>query len=536
MSIAASYFHSRNMNRNVKWESDNIKIFEKTGTVVPVNIKDRRKDMKRKTVVLTIVIVLMLALCSTGAALLWAGSKKEEAAPPKKEAAVEEEMAVEGEKEEPSDFITMAEIRRQIDEANIDWMQQKGKAINVALQSESDTWALEELGMLDLFEELTGIKLNYTMFEEAQLREKTTIDYITKTGIYDLAMSDPAYMSSYAKAGVVEDLRPYLNNPQLTDKEWFDPDDFPQGFKDMGTFYGILAGWPMHLSGQMLYWNKKYFEKYGLDPERGPRNMDELRDFAKKCHHPEDGVYGIALRGLRGDGLNVFAWSSFMRAFGGRWFDENWNPQLDSPEVIKSIQFYSDLLKDYGPPGVANWEWSKIMTAMAEGTIAITVDAPTFSYVIEDPEKSKTVGEWGYGPNPAGPKKQVMTPFSWYLTINKSSKRKEATWLFIQFIMSKPVQVAIGGPIIATGRLSAIADPAFEKGNPWLPAWREAITENAQYADALARPGFPQWPEVGDIMGAELESVIAGLKDPADAAKAANTRIRQVMEEAGYYD
>jgi len=433
-------------------------------------------------------------------------------------------------------YLTHDQVLERCREANIDWRQCAGETINVALQSESDIWALLDLKMLDLFEELTGIKVTYTVFEEAQLREKTTIDYLTGTGIYDVAMSDVMYLRQYAEANAIEDLELYLNDPSLTDTEWFDwPNDFPAGFREMGQIEGRQVGFPMHISGQMLYWNKAYFEKYGLDPENGPDTMEELLEFAAQCHHPEDGVYGIALRGLRGGGLNVFTWSSFMRAFGGEWFNENWEPQLDSPAVIKSIEFYADLIRNYGPPGVANWEWSKIMTAMAEGTICITVDAPTFAYVTEDPEKSKTVGQWGYGPNPEGPAGRVMTPFSWYLTINKASKHKKAAWLFIEFIMSKPVQTAIGGPIICTGRISVLEDPLFEVDAPWLPAWREALLENVQYADPDARPRIPEWAEIGDIVGAELESVIAGAKTAEEAAKAANARVREVMEEAGYY-
>ena len=295
-------------------------------------------------------MLMLIVICLLSTTFLWAAG---------------EEVAVE-EGPPESDFISRAEIMRQLQQANIDWKQCKGDAINIAMQSESDIWDMERLELFDLFEELTGIKFNYTIFEEVQLREKTTVDYLTGTGIYDAAMSGIMYLSTYAKADKVQDLRPYIDNPKLTDKEWLNLDDFPKGFRDMGTFNGKILGWPVHLSGQLMYWNKEYFKRYGLDPERGPDNFDELWEFAKKCHHPEDGVYGVALRGLRGGGLNVFAWSSFMKAFGGEWFDKNWEPQLDSKEVIDSIKYYSDLITTYGPPGVANWEWSKIMTAMAE--------------------------------------------------------------------------------------------------------------------------------------------------------------------------
>ena len=112
--------------------------------------------------------------------------------------------------------------------------------------------------------------------------------------------------------------------------------------------------------------------------------------------------------------------------------------------------------------------------------------------------------------------------FSFYITINGASKRKEAAWLFLQFVVSKPVQVAVGGPIVAMGRKSVVDDPAFEKGNPWLPEWKQALIENSKYADPYARPVIPEWPEVGDIMGAELESVIAGVKPVEEAVKDAD--------------
>jgi ABC-type glycerol-3-phosphate transport system substrate-binding protein len=433
-----------------------------------------------------------------------------------------------------SNYISRAQIMSQLQEAKINWMAYKGQSINLALQSESDVWDMERLQLFKLFEELTGMKVNYTIFEEEQLREKTTVDFMAGTGIYDAAMSDVMYLAGYAKANKVQDLKRYINDPKLTDMKWFNPDDFPLAFRQMGEFGGKVYGWPMGWSGQILYWNKVLFKKYGLDPEKGPDNMDQLLAFAKKCHHPEDGVYGVALRGLRGGGLNVFAWSSFMRAFGGQWFDKNWKSQINTKPVIDSIKYYSNLITQYGPPGVSNWEWSKIMTAMAEGTIAITVDAPTFSYVTEDASKSKTVGQWGYGPNPAGPVKRATTPYSWYWTMNQASKRKEATWLWIQYVVSKPVEVALGGPVTALGRKSVIDDPVFEEGNPWLPAWKKAMFANAPFADAQARPVIPEWPEVGDIMGEELESVIAGKKTAENAARAAANRIDQVMKEAGY--
>jgi len=428
------------------------------------------------------------------------------------------------------------EILAQLNQIDIDWKQADGVSIYCAFQSESDTWKWEDYGMISLFQELTGINVDYTMFEEAQLREKTTTDIMTGTGIFDAYMFDPMYMRGYDRADGLQDLNVFLDDPALTDKVGMDwPADFPADFVAMGSLDDRILGLPMHMSGQILYYNKKIFEENGLDPNHPPATMEEMAEFAAACHHPEDGQYGIALRGLRGAGLNVFAWSSFFKAFGGEWFDADWNPMLDSPEAIASVEYYANLVRDYGPPGVANWEWSKILNALQQGTIAMTIDAPPFAGTIEDESKSLTAGEWGYAPNPAGAAGRVMTPYSWFLGISPyaTTEKQQAAWLFISFVTSKPVQLALG-TMECPSRKSVILDDALNAELPWMAEWQAALVDNSQYADPDARPRLAEWAEIGDAMGVELESVIAGSKDAATACASANQQIQRIMEEAGY--
>jgi len=434
-------------------------------------------------------------------------------------------------------LLSNEEILAQLSEMDIDWGQADGESIYCALQSESDTWKWEEYGLFDLFQELTGIIVDYTMFEEAQLREKTTTDIMTGTGIFDAYMFDPMYMRGYDRASGLQDLNVFLNDPELTDlvgMGW--PDDFPADFVAMGSLDDRILGIPMHMSGQILIYNKRIFEENGLDPDQPPTTMQELVEYAAACHHPEDGQYGIALRGQRGAGLNVFSWSSFFKAFGGEWFNEDWEPMLDSAEAIAAVEYYSDLICDYGPPGVASWEWSKILNGLQQGTVAITIDAPPFAGMIEDPEKSLTAGEWGYAVNPAGAAGSVMTPYSWFLGISPyaSTEKQEAAWLFVTFVTSKPVQLALGA-MECPSRKSVILDESLNEELPWMAEWQAALVSNSQYADPDARPRLAEWAEIGDAMGIELESVIAGSKDAATACESANQMILRIMEEAGYY-
>ena len=68
----------------------------------------------------------------------------------------------------------------------------------------------------------------------------------------------------------------------------------------------------------------------------------------QKLHDPDHGVYGIALRGQRGSGANVWRWMPYFRGFGGKWFDGN-TPAFDGEPAVKATQTYLDLFK-YSPP------------------------------------------------------------------------------------------------------------------------------------------------------------------------------------------
>jgi len=431
-------------------------------------------------------------------------------------------------------YPTEEEMLTSLKSAKINWRQYEGTSITFIGNREPNQEAIGKL--VPIFEKLTGIKVTYELVEEEELRTKTTLDIVGKTGLYDALLIDPMFISKFVEAGGLEDLSKYLYNTKLTDLEWYGwPDDFPKGFRDMGSYKGVVYGIPLHLSGTLLFWNKEYFKKYGLDPNRPPKTMDELVKYAAKCHHPEDGVYGIAMRGVRGSGLNIFIWSCFLKSFGGKWFDEKWRPLLNSTEALNAVKFYADILRKYGPPGVSTYEWSKILALMQEGKVAIVIDTPAFGISIEDPSKSKTAGQWGYAAQPAGPAGICMDPYSWYVGINSFSKKKEAAWLFIQWLTSKEVQMKIGGPAMYVSRLSVNNDVRWQKYFPWLKEWQSALMENVKYADPDCRVRIPEWPEIGDIAGAALESVIAGEKTPEDAFNEACARIYEVMKKAGYY-
>jgi hypothetical protein len=55
---------------------------------------------------------------------------------------------------------------------------------------------------------------------------------------------------------------------------------------------------------------------------------------------------GICLRGKPGWGEVLAPLDTVINTFGGRWFDDQWNAQLNSPEVSKAVNFYVNLINE----------------------------------------------------------------------------------------------------------------------------------------------------------------------------------------------
>ncbi|NPV54160.1 MAG: extracellular solute-binding protein [Firmicutes bacterium] len=133
-------------------------------------------------------------------------------------------------------------------DAKIDWGQCKGEQIVVALLLTNETDQLEP--QIPEFEKLTGIKVRIQKYPELELHQKTLVDLASRSGIFDVVMTDLMFIPQYAKAGFVEPLNTYISNSKLTDKAWFDVDDFMPAVWDASQWNGKV--WVLPLTRNFL--------------------------------------------------------------------------------------------------------------------------------------------------------------------------------------------------------------------------------------------------------------------------------------------
>jgi multiple sugar transport system substrate-binding protein len=383
-----------------------------------------------------------------------------------------------------------------------DWKRFRGKELFVMLAKHP--WPDEMVRWLPEFQDLTGMKVSYEALPDQQQRQKMIVQFTAgDPGIDAFYSSLHVEKKRFWKAGFYEPLNGYLRNPALTGID-FDWNDFTEASRTTATQPdGTISAIPAFMDALILFYRKDLFDAKGLKP---PRTLEEMDQQAKTFHAPPQ-MYGIVYRGLKN--ANASTWDGLLFNFGGEFLTKDGRANLTSREAIATTEYYAQQLRNYGPPGVVQFNWYECSSAFSQGQIAMYYDGVNFANIMEDPAKAKTAGKVGYGLLPKGPGGQFAATFMPGMAISRLSKNKEAAWYFVQWATSKKnyVRELVAG--VGVPRLSAWTDPEVKAKPKYPQGWYDAYLA----ALKIGRPGLPEIvgvTEYRDIIGVAIEKAIEG--------------------------
>ncbi len=420
--------------------------------------------------------------------------------------------------------------------ARIDWRQLAGERIHILVTPAH--YFTKFRAITPEFTRLTGIEVTFEVIPPREMREKAVLDLSARTGNYASHTADPMYLPLYAVNNWVEPLDLFLNDHKLTDRAWFDLEDIVPLWRRHNTVRGRLWGMPVEGEVTIHIYRKDVYDQLGLRP---PETLEELRETARRAHAPARNLYGLALRGFRGPGQNMYIWPSLFRAYGGQWFDHAGRPTVNSEAGVRALEYYASVLREFAPRGVENWNWPEIMEAFAAGTLVQYIDANSTASVIENPAKSKVAGKIGYQRWPKGPTgKRVTSIWNWAMPVNAAlpTRKKQATWLYIQWLASRPTQLRSAtfkeapDAVVRTGvnRMSIWRDPDYRRVIAFTPDYADVVlTSLREDTDADWRPRIPEWPEIGEVMAIAIQEALVGRKTPKQALDDANAELRRIL-------
>jgi sorbitol/mannitol transport system substrate-binding protein len=409
--------------------------------------------------------------------------------------------------------------------------------ITVATVNNGDMIRMQGL-MDDFYAKHPDIKVEWVTLEENVLRQNITNDIATGGGQYDVMTIGTYEVPIWAKLGWLVSLADLPAS--------YDVDDLLPPIRAGLSLDGTLYASPFYGESSFLNYRKDLAEKAGVTIPDSP-TWDDIKAAAAAMNDPDNGVYGICLRGKAGWGENMAFLTTMANSYGARWFDENWKPQFDSPEWKAVLTDYVEMLTKYGPPGASNNGYNENLTLSLQGKCAMRMDATVSAGSLTDPKQSEFADKVGFALAPdMGLGKRANWLWAWSLAIPSSSDAPDAAKTFVDWATNKDYLALVAGKEgwanVPPGTRTSLYANAEYAALPFAKMTIDSINA-ADPTQPTVQPvpytgvqfvAIPEFAGIGTSVGEIFSAALAGQKSVDDALAEAQAFVTDEMTSAGY--
>ena len=353
-------------------------------------------------------------------------------------------------------------------------------------------------------------------------------DYFGKLSTAQAAKEDPDVsfnnlndVQLRAKNGAVQSLMPFMQGMDLTQ---FNPNDL-----DFFTYDEKIYALPFSSDYRLLYYNKDHFMAAGLDPDRPPKTIEELIEYADKL----DVWEGTNLQrvGFHPKLGNHDFWADVWNT-GGMFFTEDGTPDLENEKVIEGLQQYVDLNNRYQTRRFNNF-YTRTLAGEVDSFMhqhaSMEVCGDWLAWEIQEAVRKGEIADfnWGVAPYPyiEGYRAAYGVGFSIEMSSRTQGEKAEAAFKFMQYLTSYEVQAKWielfrFTPVNMHVLNDMISDPNTEKNV------RDIFAEAVYKRSPDVFAARPQWHVT---VTSELNYVISGDKTIAEAMADANLALKDAL-------
>jgi multiple sugar transport system substrate-binding protein len=404
-----------------------------------------------------------------------------------------------------------------------------------------------------------GITLNMDTMPYDSLQQKVFSELASQSSRYDVMIVDTPWMP--AIVGKVQPLSTYLKDPKLNDKAKLDLGDFiPKVFYDT-TVYQAKNSHLHYQSDQppsIDAIRAKGFEIYGLpiqanaltmtyrsdlfdDPKEQaafkqrygralavPTTWNEFIDVARFFTRPQQKLWGTTLMAGVGD-WSTDDFKSLLASFGGdgHLVTDDFKLAFQSPQGVKALQFYSDLINKYKvtPRGTTSASWDTVASTFGSGLTAMGFNYHNMSLNPGKGQVSNAVAPKGVGVGPHFG--------TWMLTVNKFGSHKDWAYRTVAWLTSGDVQRKMVAKQLHPTRTSvyqwAASDPGVKKsyGN-----FYEVLGKSL--AIGVGRARLRDYGDVSNAVAVAVNKAATGSLTPQAALAGAAKEAQSSLQKAGY--
>jgi sorbitol/mannitol transport system substrate-binding protein len=400
--------------------------------------------------------------------------------------------------------------------------KQTGKTISVAIVKNPQMTDIASLTP-SLFTKQSGIKVKYTILDEAKVREITTRDVGSGGKAFDAVMIGMYEAPQFGSAGLIESLTPMAKADAA-----YKFNDLLPAVRNGLSANGKLYASPFYAESSFVMYRKDVLAAKGLTMPARP-TWNQVAAIARKVNSPS--MAGICLRGKPGWGDLGASFTTVLNTFGGTWWSSTAagkpdKAQVNQPAFKGALDFYAKLVQDAGEKDAANSSFNECLAQYQAGKVAIWYDATVAAGLLEA-SNSPVKGKNGYALAPVDKTKASGWLWSWALAIPKSSPDPTDAWKYIawatgpDYIKAAGTHTKGGWAAIPPGtRASTYQIPQYKKAAAAFAAKTLAAMKAAPISNpgTTKRPGLPgvqyvgipQFQDVGNQCTQLFSSVIAG--------------------------
>ncbi|HCQ66838.1 MAG TPA: sugar ABC transporter substrate-binding protein [Rhodobacteraceae bacterium] len=414
--------------------------------------------------------------------------------------------------------------------------------ITIATVNNNDMIVMQKLA--PKWEEATGNTINWVVLEENVLRQRTTTDIATNGGSFDIIFIGAYETPIWGANGWLTSLNDFADDPA------YDLEDIFPLVRNSLSADGSLYAVPLYSETSFTFYRTDLFEAAGIEAPTEQITYTEFAEMAAKLHDPDNGIFGTCQRGKAGWGENMAFVGPMVNAFGGQWFDMDWNPTIDSPEWNAAITYYVDLMTNSGPPGATANGHNENRALFKDGKCATWVDATSAANDVKNPANSKVADVTDFFQAP----KQATSNgtgwfWSWALAIPASSQKADVAKDFLKWGTSKEYFEMVGETegwvAVPSGTRASIADdPRYLEAAPFSATIKEAIfaadptnpTMNPVPYTGIQFVAIPEFQGIGNYVGQQVSAALAGQVTVEEALANSQKFAVREMTKAGYIE
>jgi sorbitol/mannitol transport system substrate-binding protein len=392
-----------------------------------------------------------------------------------------------------------------------------GGGLNVLMVNNPQMVDLQQL-TAENFTKETGIRVNFTVLPENDVRDKISQEFSSQAGQYDVATVSNFEIPIYARSKWIAPLDDYIAKDPT-----FDQDDILGPMtQSLSGDDGKIYGQPFYGESSFLMYRKDVLAAEGVEMPAKP-TWQQVADIAARVDGAQPGMAGICLRGQPGWGQVFAPLTTVVNTFGGTWFTEDWQAQVDGEGFRAATEFYVDLVREHGENGAPQAGFTECLNNLIQGNVAMWYDATSAAGSLEAAD-SPVRGKLGYAAAPVVKTDSSGWLYAWAWGIQQASKKKDEAWKFISWASGKEYENLVGTELgwsrVPAGKrtstyeipayveeAAAFAEPtraAIESADPRNPGVQPRPAIGIQFVD------IPEFPDLGTQVSQEISSAIAG--------------------------